>query len=186
MNLDHLIDAGGYIAEWTSKIIINYGSKSIIFEPVAEYFSKCNELFGLNNRIILYNNGIGSSNELRRFYLSDVGTSEYSSDRTLPYVDVNTLDINEFINELINDKTIKATNGSIGCMKVNIEGGEYELLERLIETDKLRYFRCLLIQFHRNPSDWTDRKNAIVSKLELTHRNVWRFEMVWERWDIIS
>lgn len=39
----------------------------------------------------------------------------------------------------------------IGLMKINIEGGEYELLERMIELGIINKVKDIQIQFHCHP-----------------------------------
>ena len=70
----------------------------------------------------------------------------------------------------------------VGVLKLHIEGGEYEVLENLLETQALVRMRCLLIQFHRQPVGWEARYQRIVEGLRKTHEPVWRYPMVWEKW----
>jgi hypothetical protein len=71
----------------------------------------------------------------------------------------------------------------VACMKMNIEGGEYELLERMIKLDLARSVRCYLIEFHTVPSDYQARYDRIRAELLKTHRLVFSYPHVWERWD---
>jgi hypothetical protein len=61
------------------------------------------------------------------------------------------VDVSEVLRELRQHYKLPDEGGAIGCLKLNIEGGEYEVLEALINRGEIGSFRCLLIQFHRQP-----------------------------------
>jgi hypothetical protein len=70
----------------------------------------------------------------------------------------------------------------VDLMKINIEGAEFPLLERMIEMDLLQNVGCFLIQFHEwHPGAYHRRKN-IRKALSKTHRLVWDYHFVWEKW----
>ena len=65
--------------------------------------------------------------------------------------------------------------------KMNIEGGEYELIEALDRSDFLKTIRTILVQFHNFNGE---NHNQARLTLEKTHAPVWQFDYVWERWDL--
>ena len=65
---------------------------------------------------------------------------------------------------------------------MNIEGSEYELLERIIEIDFIRNIDNLLIQFHNFFSDSRSRMDNIQKHLSKTHRLTFQYEFIWENW----
>ena len=71
-------------------------------------------------------------------------------------------------------------------MKLNIEGAEFEVFDRLIETGLHDRIDCFLIQFHEYQATAREHRERIRSVLAKTHRLVWDFPMVWERWDIAT
>lgn len=68
-------------------------------------------------------------------------------------------------------------------MKINIEGGEFELLERMAEVDLLPKVDTFLIQFHEAVRGSHRRRRRIRKALAKTHRNTWDYYFAWERWD---
>jgi hypothetical protein len=66
---------------------------------------------------------------------------------------------------------------------MNIEGGEYQCLERLIETRDIERIKILLIQFHRYGLKNEISKAQIRMDLDKTHVCRFEFPWVWERWD---
>lgn len=71
----------------------------------------------------------------------------------------------------------------IAVVKINIEGGEYELLNYILMTDLIKNVRHLQVQFHQvSTIDYKKMYEAIVSELSKTHELVWRYPYCWEYW----
>jgi len=70
----------------------------------------------------------------------------------------------------------------IALIKINIEGGEYELLDRMIETGTLPRIANLQIQFHNFTEDARSRMENIQRELGKTHHPTYQYEFVWENW----
>jgi hypothetical protein len=73
--------------------------------------------------------------------------------------------------------------GHIDVMMINIEGGEYELLDRLYETNWLARIDCVLVQFHEFAPDAYRSRRRNRRQLAKTHRCTWNYKWVFERWD---
>jgi hypothetical protein len=52
---------------------------------------------------------------------------------------------------------LSASFGNVACLKLEIEGGEYGVLERLLDTGEIVRCRSLLVQFHGQPQEWRER-----------------------------
>src|SRR5207302_690624 len=74
----------------------------------------------------------------------------------------------------------------IDLMKVNTEGGEYELLEHLLNASLITKIGNLQVQFHHCVPDALERMQAIQHQLERTHRLTYQYPFVWENWRIKS
>jgi FkbM family methyltransferase len=70
----------------------------------------------------------------------------------------------------------------VGLMKVNIEGGEYELLEHLLDRDLIRRVDHVQVQFHDFVPGATRRMRAIQARLQATHALSWQYVFIWESW----
>jgi FkbM family methyltransferase len=170
-----VIDAGGYEGEWTSEMMVRYGCRSLIFEPMPDFARYCKKKFLGNQRVQVFESALGGSNRTTNLFESDNGTSEYAKERHQVH-QVSVKDIVDVIDEIDDD--------IVSCLKLNIEGGEYEVLERLLAIKMADRFRSLLIQFHRQPPGYEGRYAKIVDGLSHTHERVWGYEMVWEKWVI--
>ena len=169
-----VLDIGGYRGEWTSQIFLKYGCKSIIYEPSQSFAEICINKFKLNPSIQVVSAGVGGENRKAQFSKAEDGTSEHLEKKT-DFFEAEIIDI---------ATVIKNLPAQVGCVKINIEGGEYELLERLITTGNISSVNNLLIQFHQQPEGYEGRYHSIIENLRKTHSCVWSFHMVWEYWSI--
>lgn len=72
----------------------------------------------------------------------------------------------------------------IAVCKINIEGGEYDLLNYIIFTGAIRNIRNLQVQFHEvDVIDWQEKYNTLATRLSMTHRLSWRYPFCWESWE---
>lgn len=67
--------------------------------------------------------------------------------------------------------------------KINIEGGEYELIDRLHETGWLARTGPLIVQFHEFVPHAHRFRRRNRRQLARTHRRTWAYGWVYERWD---
>ena len=74
----------------------------------------------------------------------------------------------------------------IDFMKINIEGSEFELLDHMIDTGYISKVKHLQIQFHNFVNDSEVRRKTIRDKLKYSHKNIFNFPFIWERWDRID
>ena len=169
-----IIDVGGYNGEWSSEMISRYGCKSEIFEPVPEFYNNCENYFKNNNLVKIHKLALGGADRKTIFNLSDNGTSEHIDSGKSKSIEVNVLDVSKLFDRL--------GSKQIACFKLNIEGAEYEVLERIISINKLEKCDSFLIQFHRQPQNYQSRYFKIKEDLEKTHNLIWGHEMVWEKW----
>ena len=70
----------------------------------------------------------------------------------------------------------------IDLLKLNIEGGEYDLIEELIDTNWIININDIQVQFHDFVPNATKRLIKLREKLEITHYLTYEYEFVWENW----
>lgn len=179
---DLVIDAGGYHGEWTAEMLMRYGCRSEVFEPVPAFAEQCRVRYQHNARVRVHQAALGGSNRTTRFSLAENSTSEYHGRADATHFEAHVEAISDVLATLDAEQCIQSGAGAVGVLKLNIEGGEYEVLESLLATGDITRMRCLLIQFHRQPADYEQRYARIVGGLQATHQRVWGFPMVWEKW----
>ena len=151
---------------------MEFDCNSFIFEPHPFYYQKLKDKYKSNNKVKVFNYGLGGSTE--SLYLTDSGAgSEVTKEKT--DIKISIKDITEVIEDFDIEK--------IDLLKLNIEGSEYDLLEKLLKSGLISTIDKLQIQFHENINDADLRRDRIRRDLNTTHKEVWSYYMVWERWD---
>jgi FkbM family methyltransferase len=167
-----VLDLGGYQGQWASDIFSMYCCRVVVFEPVKEFAEAIQKRFARNPRIEVLPFGLGARTRPERISLCKDGSSIYKVSPTSQEIQIR--DIAEWLHE----QEITA----IDLMKINIEGGEYEVLDRLIETGLIRTIRNVQVQFHDIATDSNARMEQIQEQLSHTHAPTYQYRFVWENW----
>ncbi len=172
-----VFDLGGYEGQWASDIYGRYRSTLYIFEPVKLFYKKIENRFELNDDVNVYNYGLGGDDAELTISVSEDASSAFSKGS-----DKEVMIIRAF------DKFVKENEiNFIDLMKINIEGGEYELLESIVKSDFIHKIRNLQIQFHNFLPGSDARMQAIQLSLRSTHEITYQyFPYVWENWKLIK
>jgi FkbM family methyltransferase len=73
----------------------------------------------------------------------------------------------------------------LDLLKIDIGGGEYALLQRMLEKDLLRRCRKVLVRFHDQPISRrlaTKLRRDLINGIERTHDAIFSYPFVWEGW----
>ena len=71
-------------------------------------------------------------------------------------------------------------------MKINIEGGEFPLLQHIASRGKLNMINQYQIQFHKFIINAVSKRKKIIAELNKTHKRTWCYKFVWENWKKIE
>ena len=169
-----VLDLGGYEGQWTSDIFARYCCLIHVFEPVQDYAKQIEKRFAKNRRIVVHQYGLASENCKVNISLDRDGSSTFKSGaKTTEGSLVKAIDF-------LRDNELS----KIDLVKINIEGGEYELLEHLIDTKFVTNIRNIQVQFHDFVPDAEERMVRIQKELEKTHSLTYQYRFVWENWRI--
>jgi FkbM family methyltransferase len=173
LNADSVVfDVGGYEGQWASDIFGRYGCTIHVFEPIPAFADSIRRRFSHNPRIYVHSFGLAAAPRVATMYEAADSSSLFQQSRK--NVEVKLAGIAEFLEE--------QGLGRIDLMKINIEGGEYELLEFMIERALTGRVHDLQIQFHDFVDDAQHRMNTIQQHLARTHYQTYAYEFVWENW----
>lgn len=167
-----VLDVGGYKGQFASDIYARYNCRVLVFEPVISFAEKIKKRFKLNPKIEVFTFALGSNDREEVISLIAEGSSLYrdSPDKaTIQFVNVQ---------EFFAEHKIK----SVDLMKINIEGGEYELLPKLFEAGLISRIKNIQIQFHELESSSEISMNEIRNELLKTHSPTYQYKFVWENW----
>jgi len=171
-----VFDVGGYLGNWSEKIIEKYNCFVYIFEPVEEYYHIINEKFKDNKKVKIYNFGFSDESNLANMSKLGEGSSQYLSSDQIENVDMTTLS-SFFTN---NDVP------RIDLLKLNIEGDEYKVLNDIITNKLLPYIDDIQIQWHDFKLEWEEQKKSIIKELKKLFILTYSFDGVWENWQNTS
>ena len=167
-----VVDLGGYEGEWAGNIHARYGCRIAIFEPVAAFAKSIRERFGDNDDIEVFQYGLGGSSRTETIYLWGAGTSTFR--KRAQGEEIRIVDVEQWLDDHRVD--------SVQLMKINIEGGEFELLERLLESGSISRIENIQVQFHNVAVGSTRRMERIQEGMEATHEPTYQYKFVWENW----
>lgn len=170
-----VLDVGGFVGHWTAEIVERYGCRVMVFEPMPQYCMHIARRFDGNQNVIVREYGLSDRSAVLRMQDDFMGSSVFGRN---PNVSVEMRDVAELFEE-IGDQ-------GVDLIKINIEGGEYALLERMIEKDLLVRCRKVMVQFHDRYHPRREaivRRASLVAQIEKTHAPVFQYPFVWEAWE---
>ena len=167
-----VFDIGGYEGTFAQNIVERYNSTVYIFEPVTEFYNKISDRFSNSSKIKVFNFGLSNKTKYIEIALSD--------DASSIHIDSNKKERIKLVNivEFIRNNNIQR----IDLMKINIEGGEFDILPELIDSKIIESIENIQIQFHSFIDDSKYKREMIREKLALTHELTYDYYFIWENW----
>ena len=174
-----IFDLGGYKGEWTSKMSALYpNAKILVFELVPKYVDILEQKFSSTPNIEVENFGLGNGNKEVSLIEDGVASGVYHDNNAEQKIVGHIKDVVEFMEERSINK--------VDLLKMNIEGGEYELLEKIIESKILDRFENIQIQFHNYGESFVKRREQIRQDLSETHHLTYDYPWIFENWEKIN
>lgn len=169
----NILDVGGYAGDFAERLIEICNANVTVFEPVPKFAAQIEERFAGDSRVRVHQAGLSDKDEVAEFDLdADASGAFGSSDGQR--VQVTLWDAERFLSECGTNEWHLA--------KLNIEGGEYALLNRLIETGRIASIKHIQVQFHLHVPGARQQYRELAKRLRRTHRLHWRYPFVWESW----
>ena len=116
------LDLGGYEGQWASDLYSRHRCRILIFEPVRSFADRVGERFRNNDDIEVFQYGLGAASRSETIHVCGASSSTYRKRSKIEEIKI--IDAKQWFDEHHID--------SVQLMKINIEGGEYELLEQLL------------------------------------------------------
>lgn len=169
-----VLDIGGYEGQWASDLYSRYRCRIVVFEPVAEFARSIAARFAHNDAIEVLQCGLGGTSRSETIHIRGASSSTQRKKNKSAPETIQIIDAEKWFRE--NDVD------TVDLMKINIEGGEYELLERLIATGSIEKVDNIQVQFHNFTHDAPQRMERIQRDLARTHMPTYQYRFVWENW----
>jgi len=172
-----VFDVGGYQGDYAEAIFQKYGCQVYLFEPVPSFYKECVERFSNNSSITCFNYGLSSSSGWFEIGLDN----NASSFKKIESGEKTQLAQLRSVTEVFDELGLK----KIDLIKINIEGGEFDLLPAMIDSGLIKQVKYLQIQFHNFIDGAVENRQRIRKLLGKTHREMWNYEFVWESWELL-
>lgn len=170
---DWVIDVGAYQGEFAARIFRKFNCNVLAFEPT----DAIDKLINLTTKVQTRKQAAWIHEARMTMGGSQFWVSMYDSDRERDYP---CIDLAEVLKRLLDQ-----TGLNISLLKMNIEGGEYTLLQHLLNHRlqfKITHFQ---VQFHLVEGENSEEKyEEIAAQLRGTHELQWRTPFVWESWKL--
>lgn len=150
---DIAIDCGANVGNVT-EVMEKRGAKVFAFEPNPYAFEKLRKRFTGNKNVVCFQKGVYKETGILKLYLhefSDEDEVKWSTGSSLldqkgnvlkdKYVEVEIIDFNEFVENI---------GQRIKFVKMDVEGVEYEILDKLIETRNINKIDYLFVETHEH------------------------------------
>lgn len=168
-----VVDAGVYKGEFSRLIAKRYDCTVIGFEPVREFFTYAQGATCDLPRVRIFNFGIADQGRLETFGLKGDATGMFTHDA--PQSVVQLVDPFHFL--------LSIGKSHINLLKLNIEGGEFEILESMFAFDRRQWFPDYIqVQFHPVAPDAEKRYTMLQTRLAQEYDLQWCEPWVWESW----
>lgn len=167
-----VFDIGGFQGNWAADMHDRYGAHVHVFEPHPRFCQQIRDRFKDQPAIVLHDFALGSAEGT--LTLSDDGDASSSFRKASATVTGRVEPVSAFF--------AREDIPVIDVMKMNIEGGEYDLLPALLDAGILPRIKLLQVQFHLFEAADIARREAIRARLAQTHDCDWNYDFVWEQW----
>jgi FkbM family methyltransferase len=174
-----VLDVGAYVGHFTRDVFERFGCSVIAFEPVPEFYKQMPASWRTAEAMtkhgpVAYNYGLGAKTERVRFKVRND-----SSGRNR---DAVAEDDQEVLIREVAAVFGGLDLGNVDLMKINIEGDEYDLLDRMLDVGLVARIRYLQIQFHSCGAGQlgpVKRRALIRAGLAKTHLLQWEWSDCW-------
>ena len=167
-----VFDCGGYEGDWAAAVHAKFGCRVYVFEPVPSFFANIQRRFEDDPSVRSFGFGLHSRNERATIHLAANASSTFGQQAAAESIELR--DVAEVLSSL--------QVSHVDLIKINIEGGEYELLERLLNTGLIGTVNHIQVQFHRFVPGSVERRERIRQRLRATHSLRYDYDFVWESW----
>jgi len=153
-----IFDCGGYKGDYCSDLLECNSSMNIyVFELIDGYTDIIRARFRNNPNVKIFDFGLGNRNHEIPIEVNELHSSVYTNSENITTEIGQIKELNPFMHEQKID--------CVDLIKLNIEGGEYDLLEYMIDTGSIR---------------------EISVGLNRTHKVTWSYDWIFENWELKS
>lgn len=164
---------GAYLGDSVQEYRDRFDSQVIGLEPIANFCRSLWSRFGTDPKVEILEVGASDRSVSIQITLFNDSTSLYKDGGVLETI--RCVDIVELFDSF---------ESLPHLLEINIEGAEFRVLNRLLNSKYSKSVNTLLIQFHDFVEDSELMKAEIRKRLSEEYVEVFSYPYVWERWDL--
>lgn len=168
-----VLDCGGYEGRFAAGIHERYGCTVHVLEPIKRFCDQIAMRFKDTPKIHVHNYGIGAENDCPRFSLKGDMTGKFADNPETEEVWIRGAD--EIMREL---------GPKFSLVKLNIEGGEWDVIPALISSGLIKDIDNLQVQWHAVIPEAQMFYDSLQERLARTHHLTFDHGWVWQSWGI--
>lgn len=165
-----VVDVGWYIGVFSDKILSKYDCNLYIFEPVKQYYELLQEKYKSKPKVHIF-----------PFWLWDKYANlsiNLNWERSSVYTDKQISE--DIIIRPFHEVVAEENIDKIDLISMNIEWGEYELIDNIVDHNIINNIGFLQIQFHDFIENAVEKRENAIQKIEKTHKVHYSYPFVRE------
>ncbi len=167
-----VMDVGAHKGTFAAEIYRLYGCRILCYEPVKEFFDELKlRTFGMDG-VECFKYGLGGKDDHVTFHIKGDMTGAYAEGPE-ERVEIRAIDGELRLSGL----------AYVNLIKINAEGGEYALIESILDHNLAKSFGSIQVQFHGCIPDARERRDRIRERLSATHELGYDAPWCWESWN---
>lgn len=168
-----VMDVGAHKGAFAAEIVRRYGCTVHCYEPVPEFFNILCARFRDNANIRMWPYALGWADGIIKLGVKGDMSGQFC---TSPNETI------EVPMRHFGDVFRKVIGRRCALLKINAEGGEYEILQSAIENDLIDDFDHISVQFHTVRPDYESLHAEIRSEIAKTHDLEYDEPFIWTGW----
>lgn len=170
---DVVLEVGGYEGRGAAHLA-KTGAKILVFEPVSAHYSKCLGRLAEYKNVTCIPFGMGANGGFKTFGVHGDSSGEFNDEEKCERVQIIAV-----------SSAFRGHNWTdIALLRINIEGGEYELLEAMLTDGLVARCKLIQVQFHFLAPGHEERHWEIRQGLAKTHIENNPPHLGWETWRV--
>jgi FkbM family methyltransferase len=172
-----VVDLGGFQGSFANDVYKRFGCTVYVYEPVSAFYQRCLASNAKNEKVVVFNLGItGTTNGVVDISIEGDASSTFKTGTKTERIRVVP------VASLFDGTGL--TLKHIDLLKINVEGGEFEILPALIDSGYISQIENVQVQFHNFVPDAEQKRNTIRENLAKTHTLTYDYPFVWENWQL--
>ncbi|KAK3103382.1 hypothetical protein FSP39_018843 [Pinctada imbricata] len=176
-----VIEVGGNVGTFSDNLQRLFRPRRyIILEPMKRFFDMLVSKYRSMSNIVVLNFGLSSEDRIDWVKVDGGSTSRFLPNK----IPKNLLAPLRQVNSTNFFLSMAVGFFEVDLLTMNCEGCEYDILDAILDSNLINYFRHVQISFHHlnGLGDTLDRWCQYQQLLSRTHRLIYQYPLFWESW----